>query len=472
MDYPTLRASNLYIENFFRYRWENIKQLSFRPNGKIYKHPGIFEGMGCFQKHIAYSAWAHMREVRWLKSPAMAQGSLLNFVAHQRRDGSFPGHLNADSIDQESFYHSDWGKAVLELNILHPDSKFLNKIYPALARYVEYFKRERDPEDCGLYDVWNHYETGQEFSPRYTAIDANADRKNWGKVFRLKGVDVTVYLYNLYKGLAEIAKILGKTGGAQNWETRAEKTKNAVLLLMWNSEKKMFFDVNPKTMEQTGVKALTCFYPYMTDIVSIDHLAGLKKHLFNREEFWTSYPFPTLSLDDQNFSPEGIWRGKKEPCPWNGRVWPMANSHTAEAIASCAIRFNDRELRKGFVELFLRWIRMMCFEKNPERPNSFEHYHPFNGTPSTEENGFGGYNNYLHSWINDLIIKYVAGLRPLENDGIIVDPFPFYTNILLKDVMYRGQVINVAITAGRISVWRDKNLVGVSSMGIPMELTF
>ena len=63
---------------------------------------------------------------------------------------------------------------------------------------------------------------------------------------------------------------------------------------------------------------------------------------------------------------------------------------------------------------------MMFFDGDPARPNCFEHYHPYSGLPSL----YRGVDDYMHSWVNDLIIRYVCGVRP-EGDRIVVDPFPF-----------------------------------------------
>ena len=30
------------------------------------------------------------------------------------------------------------------------------------------------------------------------------------------------------------------------------------------------------------------------------------------------------------------WKGKRHVCPWNGRVWPMTNSHVMEALGRWA----------------------------------------------------------------------------------------------------------------------------------------
>ncbi|MBI3194859.1 MAG: hypothetical protein HYZ34_10400 [Ignavibacteriae bacterium] len=319
------------------------------------------------------------------------------------------------------FYHANWGMALRELHAIHPDNKFLKRVYDGLKKYVEYFDRERDAENSGLYDIDNHYETGQEYMHRYLAVDKNADKDNWGEVFRLKGVDVTLYIYELKKTLAWIAvSVMGRNGEAECWSDGAMKIKNAVLKKMWDKKIQMFFDVNPKTGKRTMVKAATCFYPYMTDIVDESHVAGFKLHLLNEKEFWTKFPVPSSSVDDKYFNAEAEWKGKRMNCPWNGRVWPMTNSHIAEALAQTAIRFNDQDLKVKTVEFISKFIRMMFFDGDPKRPNCFEHYDPFTGEPSV----YRGVDDYQHSWVNDLILKYIAGIR-FENWKLIWDPFPF-----------------------------------------------
>ena len=456
---PKLSSSDPYIENFFRYRWENLEKMTFAFEGVPYlPHPGVYEGLSCFRRHITYSAFAHMLELRWLHNPSIAQGSLLNFIANQRMDGSFPGHIGPSDDPRfvgphpESFYHANWGRSVLELHLLNPSRPFWEKIYPALARYASYFKRERDRENSYLSTVVNHFETGQEFSPRYLAVDPTCAKAEWENRFQLKGVDATVYVYELYRALSKVALAIGNRGSSIFWDITADHIKKQVRKCMWDPKEEMFFDVDPRTMTRTGVKALTCFYPYFTDIVTKKHLHGLKKHLFNPAEFWTPYPFSTLSIDNPDFSADGIWKGKKEVCPWNGRVWPMTNSHTAEAMAQCAIRFNDQELRERFVEFFNKWMQMMCFGGDPSRPNSFEHYSPFDGSPSTKENGFNNVNDYLHSWINDLIIKYVAGFRPQMDGTFVVDPFPFNIDLQLKNITHMGRKIDIFIANGKARV--------------------
>ncbi|NIR43140.1 MAG: hypothetical protein GWN99_14470, partial [Gemmatimonadetes bacterium] len=92
----------------------------------------------------------------------------------------------------------------------------------------------------------------------------------------------------------------------------------------------MFSDLDPRTMRRTGLKAAVHFYPFFTDLVGPEHMEGLRRHLLSPGEFWTIYPVPSSSVDDPYYSPDAEWKGKRHNCPWNGRVWPMANSHVAE----------------------------------------------------------------------------------------------------------------------------------------------
>ena len=448
---PTFACSDEFVTRYYWYRWYGLRLNTMFGNEGNYRRPFVCEGIGYFRAPISYSAQCHMLENRWHHEPELAQGSLLVFIDNQREDGGFRGYIDVNHYRQEMFYHANWGNALLQLHYLHPSKEYLESVYDGLKKYVAYFDRERDEEVSGLYDIDNHYETGQEYMHRYTAVNPRADQDNWGEVFRLKGVDVTVYLYELKRALSIVAEQLGKSDDAELWKMEMDKIKNAVLQKMWDPNEGMFFDVDPATGKRTMVKAATCFYPYFTDIVDESHLPGLKRHLLNPKEFWTPYPAPSSSVDDKFFSAAPEWKGKRMNCPWNGRVWPMTNSHIAEALACSAIRFQDSLLRKKAAEFITKFVRMMFFDGDPDRPNCFEHYNPFSGKPSV----YRGIDDYQHSWVNDLIVKYVCGIRP-EEHTITIDPFPFgLKQVMIDHVLVRGRRLKVEIKGKRFTLWLD-----------------
>jgi hypothetical protein len=463
---PYFECSDDFLTRYYWYRWYGLRLNTQYGNEGNYKRPFVSEGIGYFRAPISYSAQCHMLENRWMHEPELAQGSLLTFIDNQREDGGFRGYIDMNYYRQEMFYHANWGNALLQLHAVHPSLAYLEGVYEGLKKYVSYFDKERDEEVSGLYDIDNHYETGQEYMHRYTAVNPKADQEQWGEVFRLKGVDVTVYLYELKRALSAVAEKLGKSDEADLWRIEGDRIRSAVLEKMWDPNEEMFFDVDPVNAQRTLVKAATCFYPYFTDIVDESHLHGLKRHLLSKKEFWTPFPVPSSSADDEFFSSSPTWKGTRMNCPWNGRVWPMTNSHIAEALASAAITFSDAALRKKTAEFITRFVKMMFFDGNPNRPNSFEHYNPVTGKPSV----YRGIDDYQHSWINDLILKYVCGIRP-EEFSVIIDPFPFDIDLVTVDnVMIRGRCIRVDIQGKRFRVWLDGEHHAESVLGKPIQV--
>ncbi len=435
---PAFSCDQAWLNAYFDYRLFGLRMNAIPGGTKCIPYPAVCEGPGYFRAPITYSAQCHILETRWFKSPALAQGSMLNFIANQASDGRYIGYLGPSSLPGEFFYHANWGR-ILALDAIHEDPEFLRRAYQSLGDYVAFFDATRDPQGSGLYDILNHYETGQEYMRRYVVVEPSADTKHWGNVFRLKGVDVSVYMYQIKQALADIAKRNEWVDAEEGWKKSAQKTGSAILTYMWDAESEMFFDLDPMDMKRTQVKAAVCFYPYLTDLVDTTHLAGLKRHLNDPNEFYTPYPFPSSSVDDPLYNADGLWKGERKNCPWNGRVWPMTNSHMAEILATCAKRFQDVELEHMTVAFICKYIGMMFFDGDPSRPNSFEHYHPENGRPSV----FRGVDDYQHSWILDLIIQYVCGVRPTD-DGILVDPFPFEMAFFkLENLVIRG--VNVCV---------------------------
>ncbi len=444
---PRFECDDEYITKYYWYRWYGLRLLTTRGGTAEQPWPSVAEGIEYFRGPVSYSAPAHMLETRWMADPELARGCLRNFIHNQRADGSLPGTIFVHSGVGWGFFHANWGRAMLGLDAVHPSEEFLREVYGPLARYAGYLGRVRDPDEGGLIDVVDQFETGQEFMSRYTAVCPEADLGLGEPLIRLKAVDATVYAYELYRALAEIAQRLGDAEGAARWEAAAARTREAVRTRMWDPDRAMFSDVDPATGRRTGVEAAVCFYPYFTDIAQREHVPGLVRHLLDPAEFWTPFPVPATSRRDASFSAAGLWRGKRHQCPWSGRVWPMANSHIVEALVEAG-RY-DAGLLERAAELLATFVRMMFFYQDLGRPNAFEHYNPFTGVASV----FRGIDDYQHSWIVDLIIKYVAGFRPQHDGGYRIEPLPFgFKRVVLDGLPYRGKRLDIRILDGQVSV--------------------
>jgi hypothetical protein len=108
---------------------------------------------------------------------------------------------------------------------------------------------------------------------------------------------------------------------------------------------------------------------------------------------------------------------------------------------------------------------MMFEDGDLRRANSYEHYNPFNGHASV----YRGIDDYQHSWVNDLIIQYVMGVRP-HDAGITIDPFPFgLEQAELTGIRVRGKILDVTILGERVIVTADGQ-VQESRIGEPIEV--
>ncbi|MGQ0539467.1 MAG: MGH1-like glycoside hydrolase domain-containing protein, partial [Gemmatimonadaceae bacterium] len=143
---------------------------------------------------------------------------------------------------------------------------------------------------------------------------------------------------------------------------------------------------------------------------------------------------------DSLFSATAEWRGKRHARPWSGRVWPVSNSHIVEALGRWATA-DQLALRRALVHLLRRFVHMMFSEGDVTRPNCYEHYNPFTGAPSA----YRGIDDHQRSWVVDLIIQYVCGLRP-HRAGLTVDPLPFNLELAeLKGATIAGRSVSVRV---------------------------
>ncbi|MEO7963320.1 MAG: hypothetical protein ABIT38_05350, partial [Gemmatimonadaceae bacterium] len=184
------------------------------------------------------------------------------------------------------------------------------------------------------------------------------------------------------------------------------------------------------------------------------HVAGLERNLLDPARFWTNYPVPSSALDDSLFSAIAEWKGKRHVCPWNGRVWPMTNSHIVEALGRWATPERPH-LREACATLLQRFVRMMFHDGQLARPNCYEHYNPHTGAASV----YRGIDDYQHSWVVDLIIQYACGVR-VRDDAIIVDPMPMgLDHFELRGVTVAGMDLEVRLDGAHVTVTAGDRLI-------------
>jgi hypothetical protein len=441
---PQFSSSDEHLTNAYWYRWYGLRLNTVDMPGlpirgmafqavSLQGHPGpatfapfITEGIGFFRNFITYSAQAHLREVAWMHDPALAVGILDNLTAVQREDGSFPGH-NYSCRPARDFYHADFATGIFLLKDLHPGSVGKDHM-GAMRRYADYFLRYRtqskDPAGPTMYDVFDQNETGQEYMSRYQFASEDADK--WA-TFRVSGVEATVYMAELFRLLASVR------AGDSPYRKFHEGAIHGLTRLSFDEEAMFFCDVLQDGRRSPARPATGLYGLLVGDLLTMDHDLGgrfdrvLERWLLNENEFWLQAGFPATAASDPTFSAEGEWKEKRLNCPWNGRSWPMANSHLVDAIANVARGFDNGHFnpaeraadnwRGRAGDALLKAVRLMFHDGDPRRPNAYEHYDPITGVPAL----YRGYDDYMHSWIVDLILRHAVGVVPGQDT---VDPLP------------------------------------------------
>jgi hypothetical protein len=207
----------------------------------------------------------------------------------------------------------------------------------------------------------------------------------------------------------------------------------------------MFTDADAKTFKRSPVKSAVGFYPFGTDLARPQHLDAIHRNLLNPKAFWTEFPVPSLSRDDPAFSATGEWKRARMNCPWNGRSWLMSSAHVVEALAETALRL-DESLRLPASEMMRNFIRMTFIDRDVTRPTSYEYYNPLTGQAPF----FRAVDDYMHSYVADLILRYVAGLHPGLDGSLTLDALPFgLKKISVDNVKIRGKTLSLDMIAGR-----------------------
>ena len=185
-----------------------------------------------------------------------------------------------------------------------------------------------------MYDVFDQNETGQEYMSRYAFASEKADE--WAS-FRVSGVDATVYAERTFAALAAFRPV------GSPYAAFAEGARRGLAERAWDEEAAFFCDVLDG---RSPARPATGLYPLLVPGLEEQGRQTVGRWLANPDEFWLAAGFPATARSDETFRADGEWRERRTNCPWNGRSWPMANSHLVDGLARLARATGDESLRR------------------------------------------------------------------------------------------------------------------------------
>jgi hypothetical protein len=145
-------------------------------------------------------------------------------------------------------------------------------------------------------------------------------------------MDVMSYAYDGETTLAKVAAELGN-GKADEWQAKAESTRQKLIAYLWRPEKHACYDRGPDNefKEVLIHNNLRCMYHGIFTQEMAD--AFVRYHLVNPAEFWTPMPLVSIAANDPKFKSvtHNNWSGQPQGLTFQRAIRALENyGHFAE----------------------------------------------------------------------------------------------------------------------------------------------
>lgn len=185
----------------------------------------------------------------------------------------------------------------------------------------------------------------------------------------------------------------------------------------WNDEAGWFLDEIELDGRRTPVQSLHGLLALLADAVEPNQREAMLARLIDPEFFRTPLPLPGVARWESAFQPD---RPEASGNSWSaGRVCPLLCSLVVEAVGRQIENAAPWE-RLVLAELIRAITAATFVEDDLDHPDFYDHYHPLTGRGSAMLGP-----SPPKGWLNDHLIRFLAGVRPDANGGLIVDPLPF-----------------------------------------------
>ena len=324
------------IRNIYRETYERIKNV----------HIGCFDGMnaplflisdtypGVWLEH-AYDAVFYAKINP--SATDIAKNTVNLFMDNQTPEGQLP-YCAMNPAKSRAPRTSCYGftqiqecvsfaQLCLETCKMSGDEKLLEKSYNAAKGWDSWLRKYRMTTEKGLVEMFVGYDTGHDNSARVTDLKYRGLRTDESGMRMLAGaqpdndpivpilaVDMNCNFYGTQKALAEMARMLGKNGEADEWERKAAEVKKKLFEICYDEKDAFFYDVD-KNGNKRKFLSSTIFHLFLEKVLDKDTDADIineiyTRHIKNRDEFWTPYPFPSMAVNDpscKNHAPQNCW---------------------------------------------------------------------------------------------------------------------------------------------------------------------
>lgn len=263
------------------------------------------------------------------------KGCALNFLDLQRKDGSIPYMITVSEDYMEALPEIKLSERDenSDLNSMKPllaqmcvmagkklsDFLWIKENYEKLRKHIIHWEETQQIKN-GLF-VWRSYRgSGTDNHPALYGRPLNSS----------VGVELNCFMYKEYQAMAEISEICNDEEMKKIYTEKAQKLAEAINEHMWDPIDEIYYHLDAMSQKPPlarqdvfwdiplKFKTWTSFMPMYAGIAPKEYAEKLvKKHLLNREEFWSDYGLRTLAKNEPVYNLVET----SNPSNWQGPVW-------------------------------------------------------------------------------------------------------------------------------------------------------
>ncbi|MGB2824206.1 MAG: glycosyl hydrolase family 65 protein, partial [Phycisphaerae bacterium] len=253
---------------------------------------------------------------------------------------------------------------------------------------------------------------------------------------------INSYMYGDARAVARVARLAGRRELAAEYDAKAAKIGKLVHERLWDDEAK-FFKVLPRTAKADAGPA--------DKLADARELHGYVPWYFNLSDAGCEEAWKQLMDPNGFYAPFGPTTAERRhprfrfahrhDCQWNGPSWPFATTQTLVAMANLLNRYSQSFVGpKDYFTVLKNYARS---HRRDGKPWIAENLDGVTGKWIVDKPRSLHYN---HSGFCDLVITGLAGLRPREDDTVVVNPLVPQDGLdyfCLDSVPYHGRGLTI-----------------------------
>jgi len=218
------------------------------------------------------------------------------------------------------------------------NKEVLEPLVDRVYRFYIYLSKHRDPDNDGLISIITPLESGMDMLPIYDTVLGNPDHDpmyqkrlirqmlmfyksiDWKleRIFEAQVFDVEDVAFNtIYVlGLKELLRVLRRYDRARSEEisSLARRVEKAIINKMWDADDGIFYSLMHRRSKEVmlRIKTVSSLFPLLLDIPEY-MVSSLVSYIKSKKHFWSEWPIPSVSMDEESFGPltetRFLWRG-------------------------------------------------------------------------------------------------------------------------------------------------------------------